>query len=385
MKTTKVEKIARKTSIAEKGITLVALVVTIIILLILAGVTLNLVLSNNGLIGRAKQGVAKYQEASQNEQVDLNLMGDLIDEASGVKKITVGGSNIQVTPGVESLKDYYGEEVTSFSSVEGVKWQLFYDDADNYYLIASDYVPIDTLPNELYKETQAEGETKYKAWFATWNVSSYKGPIVETGEWSKGTASNTITGNPLTSKYLRWVGSSVNTVADNPNMKAVAYMMDTNKWSDFAGSTSGAIAMGGPTLEMFIKSYNAKHDTKLSTYEDESGNSTISSTNANSDGYYVKWNSDASWSYYMEGLDTSEGNMWVKTSTDRAYAMWVASPSSDDNIGVMRVTYIGYLWDNDVSYNSRWAPSSSFNSKILNPIIVKKEEERKKQKLLKMM
>ena len=240
MKTTKVEKRARKTNIAENGITLVALVVTIIILLILAGVTLNLVLSNNGLIGRAKQGVAKYQEASQNEQVDLNLMGDLIDEASGVKKITVGGSNIQVTPGVESLKEHYGEEVTSFSSVEGVKWQLFYDDADNYYLIASDYVPIDTLPNELYKETQAEGETKYSAWFATWDSSSssYKGPIVETGEWSKGTASNTITGNPLTSKYLRWVGSSVNTVADNPNMKAVAYMMDTNKWSNFAGSTS---------------------------------------------------------------------------------------------------------------------------------------------------
>ena len=199
MKTTKVEKRARKTNIAENGITLVALVVTIIILLILAGVTLNLVLSNNGLIGRAKQGVAKYQEASQNEQVDLNLMGDLIDEASGVKKITVGGSNIQVTPGVESLKEHYGEEVTSFSSVEGVKWQLFYDDADNYYLIASDYVPIDTLPNELYKETQAEGETKYSAWFATWDSSSssYKGPIVETGEWSKGTASNTIPYSPL--------------------------------------------------------------------------------------------------------------------------------------------------------------------------------------------
>ena len=139
-----------------------------------------------------------------------------------------------VIPTYILLKEKIGEEVTSFSSVEGVKWQLFYDDADNYYLIASDYVPIDTLPNELYKESQAEGETKYKAWFATWDGSSYKGTIVETGEWSKGTASNTITGNPLTSKYLRWVGSSVNTVADNPNMKAVAYMMDTNKWSDSA-------------------------------------------------------------------------------------------------------------------------------------------------------
>ena len=49
MKTTKVEKIARKTSIAEKGITLLALAVTIIIMLILAGVTLNAALGDHGL------------------------------------------------------------------------------------------------------------------------------------------------------------------------------------------------------------------------------------------------------------------------------------------------------------------------------------------------
>ena len=67
----------------EKGITLIALVVTIIILLILAGVTLNLVLSNNGLIGKAKQGVDKYQKASQNEQSDLDKLEELIKEAGG--------------------------------------------------------------------------------------------------------------------------------------------------------------------------------------------------------------------------------------------------------------------------------------------------------------
>ena len=53
----------------QKGITLIALVITIIVLLILAGVTLNLVLSNNGLIAKSKQGVTKYKEASQNEQI----------------------------------------------------------------------------------------------------------------------------------------------------------------------------------------------------------------------------------------------------------------------------------------------------------------------------
>ena len=37
----------------NKGITLVALVVTIVVLLILAGISLNLVLGQNGIISRA--------------------------------------------------------------------------------------------------------------------------------------------------------------------------------------------------------------------------------------------------------------------------------------------------------------------------------------------
>ena len=38
----------------EKGITLVALVVTIIVLIILAGVSINLLVGQDGLISRAK-------------------------------------------------------------------------------------------------------------------------------------------------------------------------------------------------------------------------------------------------------------------------------------------------------------------------------------------
>ena len=38
----------------ENGITLIALVVTIVVLLILAGISLNLVLGNNGLIKKSK-------------------------------------------------------------------------------------------------------------------------------------------------------------------------------------------------------------------------------------------------------------------------------------------------------------------------------------------
>ena len=61
----------------NKGITLVALVVTIVVLLILAGVSINLVLGNNGIIAKAQEAKTKQAEASEN---DLEGMSDLEDE-----------------------------------------------------------------------------------------------------------------------------------------------------------------------------------------------------------------------------------------------------------------------------------------------------------------
>ena len=64
----------------KKGITLVALVVTIVVLLILAGVSINLVLGNNGIIVKAKDAETKSAEASQN---DLKGMNGLVSEMEG--------------------------------------------------------------------------------------------------------------------------------------------------------------------------------------------------------------------------------------------------------------------------------------------------------------
>ena len=64
----------------KKGITLVALVVTIVVLLILAGVSINLVLGNNGIIAKAKDAETKSAEASEN---DLKGMNGLVSEMEG--------------------------------------------------------------------------------------------------------------------------------------------------------------------------------------------------------------------------------------------------------------------------------------------------------------
>ena len=62
----------------QKGITLIALVVTIVVLLILAGVSLNAIFSENGLINRAKDAQNKMNQATQNDLIGLNELDKLI-------------------------------------------------------------------------------------------------------------------------------------------------------------------------------------------------------------------------------------------------------------------------------------------------------------------
>lgn len=57
----------------KRGITLIALVVTIIILIILAGVSISLVLGDNGIITRAKEAKSTYSQEAVREKVEMIL------------------------------------------------------------------------------------------------------------------------------------------------------------------------------------------------------------------------------------------------------------------------------------------------------------------------
>ncbi|MCI8345188.1 MAG: hypothetical protein HFJ42_04385, partial [Clostridia bacterium] len=56
----------------NKGITLIALVITIVLLIILAGITINIGLGENGLFARAKEARNKYLTAEREEEIALN-------------------------------------------------------------------------------------------------------------------------------------------------------------------------------------------------------------------------------------------------------------------------------------------------------------------------
>ena len=64
----------------KRGITLIALVVTIIILLILAGVTINMVLGDNGILNKTKVAAEKYQNAANEEQAMVNEVLNYIND-----------------------------------------------------------------------------------------------------------------------------------------------------------------------------------------------------------------------------------------------------------------------------------------------------------------
>ena len=64
----------------ERGITLIALVVTIIVLIILAGISINLVFGNFGVITKAKEAKELQKQAQANEQVALNELDKKLED-----------------------------------------------------------------------------------------------------------------------------------------------------------------------------------------------------------------------------------------------------------------------------------------------------------------
>ena len=68
-----------KTFRQNKGITLITLVVTIIVLLILAGIALNLTIGENGIFSRAQVAASTWRNAEANEQNAMDKSSELID------------------------------------------------------------------------------------------------------------------------------------------------------------------------------------------------------------------------------------------------------------------------------------------------------------------
>ena len=86
------------------AITLIALVITIIILIILAGVTLNLALGENGIFNKSKQGANKYMMESVKEELLLIIHDKELEYVKLEKELTLNELKNPTIKDVESLE-----------------------------------------------------------------------------------------------------------------------------------------------------------------------------------------------------------------------------------------------------------------------------------------
>lgn len=121
-----------------KGITLVALVITVIILLILATISIQ-TLTNTGLFRKAKEATKKYSEAEEKEKIQMELYYDQIN------KSTNGTSTNQI-----------GEQLYDKNVENGSKWHIIViNDSKKIYGTGWTYIPkgstiSDTKTNETW-------------------------------------------------------------------------------------------------------------------------------------------------------------------------------------------------------------------------------------------
>ena len=128
----------------NKGITLVALVVTIVVLLILAGVSINLVLGDNGIVKKAQD--AKTKTAGDQENM-LNGMNQLADEIDNLTGGNGGGSGTKV-PAEETAETAPYFPDNTFTKKEGtIDTGLVIQDASG-----NEYVWV-VVPKSLYNNT----------------------------------------------------------------------------------------------------------------------------------------------------------------------------------------------------------------------------------------
>ena len=336
-----------------KGITLIALVITIIALLILAGVTIATLTGDNGILTQAGKAKDKTTEAESIERVQVEVAGSYgidgtidkeqlnknLGNIAGLKigesnfggenivkelpaTVTLNGYNIGIDAngGVEKIPEiiakiranpqaYYGKKVTNYkaSDSDTNTYRIFYVDKDNYF--KDGY-------NTIYLKADFSGivscSTSYDA-----NQTLIKKM------------------NPLWATKGNTVKAKTTTIS-NENEQAAAWLCDPSKWTAYCDTDKANYAIGGPSVEMYVKSYNQTHgdDALGCQYQTSYVPGYIYKVNntIQNDGWYTNSNIlDYSMTYK---------SMYCGEKGNKTGDWWLASPSASNPD---RVCYVSGL------------------------------------------
>ena len=376
----------------ERGITLIALVITIIVLIILASVSIAMLTGDNGILKKAITAKEKTIEAEDEEKINLAILaardnnGDFNrellkeelekygltgeDGENGTTTVTANGkkytidsegkvtsedltenddkkeiNNITAQMVAENPEKYYGLKVTNYTSTNGQNdWRIFYSDGDHIFLITGDYVDL-SVANRLNSNTgMTKVGTKYRVY------------------WSSAPSSLQTVEDTVKTRFMA-TGYTLN--SSNENSKCVSTLLNTSNWESYKDSNGMAeYAIGGSTIEMWMDSWNKRYPSDK-----------LYCNNTNSNGYYVGTSSNPS-TYYIESsvMNKKDGynnslyyphHESISDGDNSCYYYWLASPSAYGSGYVLSVGYGGYV--NAIIYNATGMglrPVVSLNSGI---------------------
>ena len=354
----------KKTSTREKGITLIALIVTIIVLLILAGVTINLAVNNQGIFNKAKTATRAYKNATEEEEASLALLENEIDKYIPKNDDSKVSEEITYTENGETktltTATPVGTKIGT-TTVDGQKldWYLFDTDTTNgkAYLVST--------PTYWVPDTTKEVSGAYPPKL----VSNYDSNTTAMSQAIKKSKSS-VTYKPSANawNYFKSVNSqwsaqrgSKEFASLNENEQEACYLADADIFAGIKdqvnkaeGNLKGKIQtlVGGASAEQWCKAYN-----KQSAAKDHKITCEYRATSV--PGYIYKVNGTAQNSGWYTNTNTIFGNDIYgaanknkNTNNNPFYSWWwLASPSSYDGVNVCGV-------NGDYSSLSRYSSSA---------------------------
>ena len=143
----------KRNYLKERGITLIALVVTIVVLLILAGVTINALFGDSGIIKKAQDAQNKMDQAAENDQKGINELSNWLD--SKINGTTGEDDNPPTSdlPSTDNTTPYYPDDTFTKDPDTNLDNGLVIKDS-----IGNEYVWIE-VPKSLYNNEAYNTET----------------------------------------------------------------------------------------------------------------------------------------------------------------------------------------------------------------------------------
>jgi|GEM_PF-1450515 len=267
-----------------------------------------------------EEKVTKLIVTSESEAKRINSLNispayarTIVANENSITKSTINAAEVAKHPVV-----YCGKEVTGYTcdNSAGVsKWKIYHSDGKNIYLIADNYITGKYIPSKDGATMTASTAYTNAYYFDDTLLNKYTGAVSITD--------TNIT--PWLSYLKSSYGGSDNTNNKNINMKATAYLLDTEIWKGFKNSTKAKYAIGAPTLDMFVASYNTRFAKQIEIIAQETG-------------YKLKFTDGDS---YKDFLDTHDYLTAYQYKDNYADYMWLASPSAISSINLMYVNFGG--------------------------------------------